>query len=110
MSLAPPPPDADSCARFSDEARRAIYDVIALRRDVRHFREDVDVDEETLMRVLRAAHLAPRVGFSQPWGVVIVRDRAVRAPVRDSVLLCRAAEAVPFPPGRRPQHLSFRLG
>ncbi|HEV3191317.1 MAG TPA: 5,6-dimethylbenzimidazole synthase, partial [Polyangiaceae bacterium] len=100
---------ADSCARFSDEARRAIYDVIAMRRDVRHFREDVDVDEETLMRVLGAAHLAPSVGFSQPWGFVIVRDRALRARVRDSFLRCRAAEAVRFPPGRRSQYLSFRL-
>ena len=61
------------------DARRAVYDVIALRRDVRHFRADAPVDEATLARILGAAHPAPSVGFSQPWGFVVVRDRARRA-------------------------------
>jgi len=70
--------EPEDIARFSDEARRAIYDVIALRRDVRHFAQDADVDASTLERILSASHLAPSVGFSQPWGFIVVRDRATR--------------------------------
>jgi nicotinate-nucleotide--dimethylbenzimidazole phosphoribosyltransferase len=103
-------PGVDECVeRFSEEARRAVYDVIALRRDVRHFRDQPDVDEETLSRILGAAHLAPSVGFSQPWGFVVVRDRERRARIRASFLRCREAESARFPPGRREQYLSYRL-
>jgi nicotinate-nucleotide--dimethylbenzimidazole phosphoribosyltransferase len=99
----------ESVERFSDEARRAVYDVIALRRDVRHFRADQDIDEETLARILGAAHLAPSVGFSQPWGFVVIRDRERRGRIRESFLRCREAESARFPPGRREQYLSYRL-
>ena len=95
--------------RFSDEARRAVYDVIGMRRDVRHFRADQDIDEETLARILGAAHLAPSVGFSQPWGFVVVRDRARRDRIRASFLRCREAESARFPAGRREKYLSHRL-
>jgi nicotinate-nucleotide--dimethylbenzimidazole phosphoribosyltransferase len=98
------------CAdRFTEEARKAVYEVIALRRDVRDFREDLDVDDATLHRILGAAHLAPSVGFSQPWGFVVVRDGALRARIRESFLLCREAEAARYPPARRAHYLSFRL-
>jgi nicotinate-nucleotide--dimethylbenzimidazole phosphoribosyltransferase len=95
--------------RFSEQARRAVYEVMALRRDVRTFREGEDVDPHTLMSVLGAAHLAPSVGFSQPWAFVVVRDRALRTRIRDSFFRCRDAEAARFPPGRREQYLSYRL-
>jgi nicotinate-nucleotide--dimethylbenzimidazole phosphoribosyltransferase len=95
--------------RFSDDARRAVYDVIALRRDVRHFRVDRELDDATLDRILGAAHLAPSVGFSQPWGFVVVRDRDVRAQIRESFVRCREAEAIRFPPDRREQYRAYRL-
>lgn len=99
----------EEIARFSDEARRAVYDVIALRRDVRHFVKDADVDGATLDRILQAAHLAPSVGFSQPWAFVVVRELATRARIRESFLVCRDAESVRYPPERRAQYLSYRL-
>jgi nicotinate-nucleotide--dimethylbenzimidazole phosphoribosyltransferase len=95
--------------RFSDEARRAIYDLIALRRDVRLFRVDDEVDEETLATILGAAHLAPSVGFSQPWGFIVIRDRERRQRIRASFLRCREAESARYPPERREQYLSYRL-
>jgi nicotinate-nucleotide--dimethylbenzimidazole phosphoribosyltransferase len=94
---------------FSEEARRAVYDVMALRRDVRHFQPDVAIDEAELARILFAAHQAPSVGFSQPWGFVLVRDRAARERIRTSFLACREAEAVRFPEGRREAYLAHRL-
>jgi nicotinate-nucleotide--dimethylbenzimidazole phosphoribosyltransferase len=100
---------AECVERFSEQARKAVYDVMALRRDVREFREGEDVPAEMLLRVLAAAHLAPSVGFSQPWGFVVVRDRALRTRIRDSFLRCRDAEAARFSPGRRDQYLAYRL-
>jgi nicotinate-nucleotide--dimethylbenzimidazole phosphoribosyltransferase len=100
--------EPESVAVFSEDARRAVYDVIALRRDVRHFRAD-EVDDATLDRVLGAAHLAPSVGFSQPWGFVVVRDVAIRGRIRNSFLRCREAEAVRFPPERREAYLKHKL-
>src|SRR5437868_15248181 len=100
--------EADAIGVFGEEARRAVYDAIALRRDVRHFTSG-DVDEATLMRILGAAHQAPSVGFSQPWGFIVVRDRAVRGRVRESFLRCREAEAARFPEARRAQYLAVRL-
>jgi nicotinate-nucleotide--dimethylbenzimidazole phosphoribosyltransferase len=101
--------EPEAIARFSDEARKALYDVIALRRDVRHFVTGRDVDDDTLRRILGAAHLAPSVGFSQPWGFVVVRDRARRGRIRESFLRCREAEAARYPPDRRERYLSYRL-
>jgi nicotinate-nucleotide--dimethylbenzimidazole phosphoribosyltransferase len=100
---------ADAIGVFADEARKAVYDVIALRRDVRHFREGQEIDEAALERILQAAHLAPSVGFSQPWGFIIVRNRDLRGRIRESFLACRQAEAARFPPERREQYLAHKL-
>ena len=99
----------EEIARFSDEARRAVYDVIELRRDVRHFVEGAAVDDATLERILHAAHRAPSVGFSQPWGFIVVRDVERRKRVRESFLACRDAEAARYPAERREQYLAHRL-
>ncbi|WP_319944942.1 5,6-dimethylbenzimidazole synthase [Nocardia macrotermitis] len=51
-----------------------IYEVIRRRRDVRaEFTGEV-LDDDTLMRILDAAHRAPSVGNSQPWDFIVVRD------------------------------------
>lgn len=44
---------------------------------MRHFSGGV-VEEDVLLRLLRAAHHAPSVGFMQPWRFVRVRNRAMR--------------------------------
>jgi nicotinate-nucleotide--dimethylbenzimidazole phosphoribosyltransferase len=109
MRLPTPFLDPEAIAAFPDEARRAVHDVIALRRDIRHFRADRDVDPEILERILEAAHRAPSVGLSQPWGFVVVRDRHVRERIRRSFLACREAEAGRFPPERRDAYLAHKL-
>jgi 5,6-dimethylbenzimidazole synthase len=62
---------------FTDQETAAIYRVIALRRDMRHFLPD-PLDEDLIQRLLGAAHLAPSVGFMQPWRFIRVRSRDVR--------------------------------
>lgn len=101
--------EPEEIARFSEEARRAVYDVIALRRDVRHFVKGADVERRTLDRILEAANRAPSVGFSQPWGFVVVRGIDARTRIRESFLRCREAEAARYPPERRAQYLAYRL-
>ena len=96
-------------ATLPEATRRAIYEVIALRRDVRHFQPGRAVDEATLTRILEAAHLAPSVGFSQPWHFIVVRDPIIRQRVRQSFLTCREREATRFPPQRRAEYLRHKL-
>ncbi|WP_280301709.1 5,6-dimethylbenzimidazole synthase [Nocardia neocaledoniensis] len=52
----------------------SVYDAIRLRRDVRAEFTGEPVDDETLWRILDAAHRAPSVGNSQPWDFVVVRQ------------------------------------
>ena len=66
-----------SAHRYSDAEIEAIYRAIRERRDMRHFRPD-PVEPETLQRLLEAAHLAPSVGFMQPWRFIRVSDRKLR--------------------------------
>jgi nicotinate-nucleotide--dimethylbenzimidazole phosphoribosyltransferase len=101
--------DPEAAFAFSEDGRRAVYEVMSLRRDIRHFRRDVDVERAVLERILAAAHLAPSVGLSQPWGFVIVRSPEVRERIRASFLRCREAEAVRFPPARRDAYLAHKL-
>jgi nicotinate-nucleotide--dimethylbenzimidazole phosphoribosyltransferase len=101
--------DPEAIGAFPEKARQAVYEAIALRRDVRHFRTDCDVDSATLERILEAAHQAPSVGLSQPWGFILVRDRAVRERIRQSFLACRQAEAGRFAADRRDAYLAHKL-
>ncbi|MEH0820952.1 MULTISPECIES: 5,6-dimethylbenzimidazole synthase [unclassified Micromonospora] len=55
-----------------------LYTAIHRRRDVRAEFTGAPVPDETLHRVLDAAHAAPSVGYSQPWDFVLVRDAALR--------------------------------
>lgn len=96
-------------AAFGDAARHAVYEVIRTRRDIRHFAPDGAVAADVLERILDAAHHAPSVGFSQPWGFVLVRDLEQRTRIRESFLRCRAREAERFPPARRAQYLALQL-
>ncbi|MEV0852603.1 5,6-dimethylbenzimidazole synthase [Nocardia fluminea] len=52
----------------------SVYDAIRLRRDVRAEFTGELVDDDTLLRILDAAHRAPSVGNSQPWDFVVVRQ------------------------------------
>ena len=63
--------------RYPDADVAAVYRAIAERRDMRHFRPD-PVAPELLERLLWAAHLAPSVGYMQPWRFVRITDRALR--------------------------------
>jgi 5,6-dimethylbenzimidazole synthase len=77
---------------FTEQEVAAIYRVVALRRDMRHFRPD-PLDEALMERLLSAAHLAPSVGFMQPWRFIRVRDRKLRHEIHTLVESERRATA-----------------
>src|ERR1700761_4315723 len=66
-----------------DAAFRAMFaELVAWRRDVRHFRPDRAPDEATLVELFHLAALAPSVGNCQPTRFVRVDDNARRASIR----------------------------
>lgn len=77
---------------FKEEEIAAIYKVVALRRDMRHFLPD-PLDESLLERLLAAAHLAPSVGFMQPWRFLRIRNPELRSQIHGLVEAERRATA-----------------
>ncbi len=77
---------------FSSQEIAALYRVMALRRDMRHFRPE-PLDEALIARLLAAAHLAPSVGFMQPWRFIRIRDRQLRLNIHELVEAERIATA-----------------
>ncbi len=65
---------------FDESARKAIYRVIAERRDMRHFLSD-PIDPIILKRILAAAHQAPSVGLMQPWRFIRITDIQLRSAI-----------------------------
>ena len=54
------------------------YEVLRKRRDVRGEFTGEPIPEDTLTRILEAAHAAPSVGLTQPWDFVLVDDVETR--------------------------------
>ena len=70
-----------------------LYDVMHRRRDVRSEFTGAALPDETLRRVLTAAHSAPSVGLTQPWDFVVVRSDSTRRAFREHVLAERSVFA-----------------
>jgi 5,6-dimethylbenzimidazole synthase len=68
-------------AVFTDAEREVIYKVMRNRRDVRRFLPD-PIPAAVLERVLMMAHLAPSVGFMQPWNFILVSSPEARRRVK----------------------------
>ena len=63
---------------FTPQEIAAVYRVMAMRRDMRHFLPE-PLDEALVARLLAAAHMAPSVGLMQPWRFIRIRDPGLRA-------------------------------
>jgi cob(II)yrinic acid a,c-diamide reductase (EC 1.16.8.1) len=62
-----------------------LYDAIKGRRDIRSYFKPDPIPDEVLAKILLAAHLAPSVGYSQPWNFIIVRDENIKRKVKEEV-------------------------
>jgi nicotinate-nucleotide--dimethylbenzimidazole phosphoribosyltransferase len=79
------PPSSLPPNSFPSDARQALYEVVAARRDVRRRFLPTPVPDDVLDRVLQAAHRAPSVGLTQPWDFLIITDPVRRAEVHAHV-------------------------
>lgn len=70
---------------FSDADRNAVYRVIQARRDIRHFSPE-PLTPDVLRRILEAAHLAPSVGFMQPWNFILITSAEMRRKFKSTFL------------------------
>jgi 5,6-dimethylbenzimidazole synthase len=71
----------EAAATFTDEERQAIHKVMRGRRDIRHFLAE-PIPDEVLRRILEMAHLAPSVGFMQPWNFILISSLEIRRQVK----------------------------
>jgi 5,6-dimethylbenzimidazole synthase len=62
---------------YSESEKKAVYKVIAERRDMRHFNGQ-PLSGDVLQRILVAAHMAPSVGLMQPWRFIRITDKSIR--------------------------------
>jgi 5,6-dimethylbenzimidazole synthase len=70
--------------RFSQAEIDGVYRAIRERRDMRHF-ESRPIDPEQFARLIRAAHMAPSVGFMQPWRFIRINDPVLRQRIHNHV-------------------------
>lgn len=82
--------------RYSDPEIAAVWRVIRERRDMRHFLPD-PLPEGLLDRLIEAAHLAPSVGYMQPWRFLRVSDRPLRKRIHQLVADEQAATGDALP-------------
>lgn len=94
--------------KFTGQQRQALYDVISARRDIRAYRPE-PVPQQVLERILAAAHLAPSVGFMQPWDFVCVDDWALRQQVYDHFKVVNARAAQRFDGARAERYSALKL-
>lgn len=78
--------------QFSPGTAEMLETLMRWRRDVRHFRTD-PVPAPVLARLQQAMELAPSVGNSRPWRVLLVESPALRAAVRAEFVRCNAQAA-----------------
>ena len=71
---------------FVDCERQGLYKAIYARRDVRSNFIDRDIPDYILAQILKAAHHAPSVGYSQPWDFILIKDYANRLLVKNSFI------------------------
>ncbi len=93
---------------FSASERATLYRLIESRRDVRAFRPE-PIPEETLLRILSAAHHAPSVGLMQPWNFIVIRSPATKAQIRALFLRENEKAAANYTGDRAALYRSLKL-
>jgi nitroreductase len=61
-----------------------VFEAIKNRRSIRQYKPD-PVDDETVKKVLEAAHWAPSWGNQQCWRFVVVRDPKIKSQIADTL-------------------------
>lgn len=102
-------PDQDH--RYSDAEIAALWRTLRERRDMRHFlpaQEAEPLPDGLLERLVLAAHLAPSVGFMQPWRFIRISDPALREVMHIQVDTERQRTAAALP-SRNEEFLKVKI-
>ncbi len=97
--------------RYSDAEIAALWRALRERRDMRHFvpaAEAEPLPEGLLERLIEAAHLAPSVGYMQPWRFLRITDARLREEMHALVEAERLATADALP-SRREEFLGVKI-
>jgi len=94
---------------INQQERDALYKVIFSRRDVRNDFLTDKIADDVLMRVLKAGHHAPSVGFMQPWDFIIVSDFATKKTIKQGFETANKASAEQFTGSRKQQYKKLKL-
>ena len=94
---------------FVDCEREGLYKAIYTRRDVRSNFIDRDIPDYILAQILKAAHHAPSVGYSQPWDFILIKDYANRLLVKNSFIYEREKSISLLKGDKERQKLYLRL-
>jgi len=94
---------------FSREERDAVYRAIFTRRDVRSQFLPKPIPDETLQRILLAAHHAPSVGFMQPWNFIVIDQGQTRHAVKAAFVKANEEAAKLFTDERATLYSALKL-
>lgn len=94
---------------FSDAEKAAVYKAIHTRRDVRSQFLKNPISDDTLQKILNAAHAAPSVGYMQPWDFIIIKNKKVKTQVKDIFDLENTKAALNYSDSRKNLYQSLKL-
>jgi 5,6-dimethylbenzimidazole synthase len=97
--------------RYSDPEIEALWRVLRERRDMRHFLPPGTarpLPSGLIERLVLAAHLAPSVGYMQPWRFIRVSDPALRAALQAQVASEHQRTAAALP-SRQNEFLTVKI-
>jgi len=81
---------------FSGDERNAVYRAIFERRDVRKDYLPDSIPEDTLRRILMAAHHAGSVGYMQPWDFLVIQRPETKQAVKNLFVQANDAAALQY--------------
>ncbi len=94
---------------FSEQEKDSFYKAVYSRRDVRSNFTPEPIDEQVLTRILKAAHHAPSVGFSQPWNFILIKKIETREKIKESFEKEKAKSSNLIEEPKRSKYLSYKL-
>ena len=98
-----------SAHAFDKSDKSAVYRAIETRRDVRDQFLPDPIPDDLVMRLLKAAHAAPSVGFMQPWNFTVVTDVSIRQRAWEAFSRANAEAVDMFPQDKQALYRSLKL-
>ena len=96
---------------YTDSEINALWRALRERRDMRHFVPAAEAEalpERLIERLVEAAHLAPSVGFMQPWRFIRITEQRLREKLHSLVEAERLKTAAMLP-SRNDEFLDVKI-